>query len=59
MESYIELTCIPLGFGVNTCIDKFHPQHFHQLRPDRYLPYRKFKKQVIEIFKRPDITVRN
>ena len=31
-------------------------QDFDQIRDQRHLPYREFKRKVIEIFKKPDIT---
>ena len=56
MEDYMELNGVPRGHWVKTCIANFNSQHYDQVRCHRYLPYREFKKKVIEIFKRPDMT---
>ena len=52
----MELNGIPRVFWPKTCIANFHQQHFDQVRPHRYLPYREFKKKVVATFKRPDMT---
>ena len=56
MEDYMELHGVPRGHWVKTCIANFNSQHYDQVRCHRYLPYAEFKKKVIEIFKRPDMT---
>ena len=56
MEDYMELNGIPHAHWVKTCIANFNTQHYDQVHYHRHLPYREFKRRVIEIFKRPDMT---
>ena len=56
MENYMELNGIPRGFWVKTCMANFHTQHFDQVGANRHMHYREFKKKVIEIFRKPDMT---
>ena len=51
----MELNGLPPAFCPKTCIPNFHQQHFDQVRPHRYLPYREFKKKVNATNKRPDM----
>ena len=56
MEDYIELNGVPRAHWVKTWIANFNSQHYDQVRCHRYIRYREFKKKVIKIFKRPDMT---
>ena len=56
MENYVELNGFNRRFWVKTRISYFHSQHFDQVWAHRNIPYREFKKKIIEIFKRPDMT---
>ena len=56
VESYFQLNHVPRTFWVKATIGFFHQQHFDELRHYRKLPYREFKKTIITLFKRPDLT---
>ena len=37
-------------------ISFFHQNHFEELREFRKFPYREFKKEIIAMYKRPDLS---
>jgi len=55
-ELYMQLNNIPEQFWVKTVVGMIHQMHFDEIRPLRHLPYWDFKRKVITLFKRPDLT---
>ena len=44
------------GQWVKSCIANFHSQYFYQIRIHRYIRYKEFKRKVLELFQRPDLS---
>ena len=56
VESFFQLNSIPRKFWVKSTISFFHQQHFEELREFRKLPYKDFKRDIIAMYKRPDLS---
>ena len=56
MENYVDGNRIPMLQWIQFCISNFHAQHYEQIRQHRYLTYREFKRKLIDMFRKPDLT---
>ena len=56
VESYFQLNIIPRKYWVKAVIGFFHQTHFEELREFRKLPYKEFKKEIIAMYNRPDLS---
>ena len=52
----MQLNGVPYEHWLKSCIAYLNSQHFDHEHSHRYLPYSAFRKKVIEIFKRAEMT---
>ena len=56
MENYFEVNRVPMYQWIRFCTANFHSQHYEQIRHHRYLTYRDFKRKLVDMFRKPDLT---
>ena len=55
-KNYFEANRIPKHQRIKFCISNFHSQQYEQVRHHRYLTYRDFKRKLIDMLRKPDLT---
>ncbi len=56
MEFHFELSKTPPELWIKGILAHFDSAHFDEVRVHRKLPYSRFKKEIISMFKKPDLT---
>ncbi len=53
---HFEVNRIPSNLWVKAIISHFDTRQFDEIHPIRKLPYAEFRKEIVTMFKKPDLT---